>query len=56
MDSAPCHKTVSLHNVLDAANIAKEIIPSSTTGILQMADVLWFSFMKKLVFSQQVSL
>jgi hypothetical protein len=47
LDSAPCHKTAKMNNALLSANIKKILIPASTTGILQMADVLWFAFMKK---------
>ena len=50
-DQAPPHIEKTFQRSLKEAHIYSRFIPKRMTSILQMADVCWFSAMKKLVFA-----
>jgi hypothetical protein len=47
IDSAQCHKTVKVLSKCAEFNIKHMLIPPRLTGLLQPADVCWFSGLKK---------
>jgi hypothetical protein len=47
IDSATCHKSTAVEQQFKQSGIKTHFIPPGLTNILQPADVVWFSSIKK---------